>query len=44
MDAYCENAECRVVLFTTKTVGPEREAESQNCPGCGQFGRLKDEK
>jgi hypothetical protein len=44
-DAYCENANCRVVIFTTET-SPEVPApkEPRNCPGCGQFGRLKDKK
>lgn len=36
-DAYCENGDCRVVLFHVY------EAGSNNCPGCGRMGRLKDE-
>lgn len=37
MDAYCENGQCRVVLFRAGADG------HLNCPGCGQFGRLKDD-
>lgn len=37
--AYCENDDCRVVLYllTEDNDGTKNE----NCPGCGQFGRLK---
>ena len=33
--AYCENADCRVVLFLI-------DMHDKNCPQCGRFGRLKD--
>jgi hypothetical protein len=33
--AYCENKDCRVVLYEVNG--------ATNCPGCGLFGRLKDE-
>lgn len=46
-DAYCENGDCRVVLYTTSgTVSLKGATEDvkplQNCPGCGRMGRLKD--
>ena len=40
MDGYCENGDCRVILFLT-SVDPNVEP-MQNCPGCGEFGRFKD--
>jgi hypothetical protein len=41
MEGYCENAECRVVLF--KAIMEGSTQIDQNCPGCGQFGRFKNE-
>jgi hypothetical protein len=39
---YCENGDCRVELYNTKpTVNTNQPVA--NCPGCGQFGRKKDE-
>lgn len=34
--AFCENSfdECSVILFDG--------SETQNCPGCGEYGRFKD--
>lgn len=40
---YCENADCRVILFTT-TPAPNTNQPVENCPSCGLFGRKKDEK
>lgn len=45
MTAFCENADCRVVMFRLQ---PNMEQTSgrastlRNCPGCGRMGRLKD--
>lgn len=45
---FCENGDCRVVLYQ---LGEDDSGEhylrrdpvgSQNCPGCGRFGRIKD--
>lgn len=41
MEAYCENGDCRVMLYRIDPVEP-REGHDQNCPGCGRFGRMKD--
>lgn len=35
---YCENGNCRVILFETWVKDGEVQS---NCPGCGQFGRIK---
>lgn len=42
--AFCENGSCVIILY--KTAKPIREGATHaitNCPGCGQFGRLKNE-
>lgn len=44
-EAFCENGNCRVVMFVIK--GEQTDAEPDhvhNCPGCGRFGRIKDTK
>jgi hypothetical protein len=33
---FCENAGCDVIVY-------RRQDEATNCPGCGRFGRLKDQ-
>lgn len=45
--AYCENGDCRVQMFNTRLTDLEKVVikgeKTQNCPGCGQYGRIKDE-
>jgi hypothetical protein len=36
---YCENGECRVLMFTAEPVSAVEG--TGHCPGCGQFGRKK---
>jgi len=49
MDGYCENADCRVIMFVTATDAEHPEdgvtppPVNRNCPSCGRLGRLKDE-
>lgn len=38
---YCENDECRVLIFETQSVMESDDEATENCPGCGQFGRTK---
>jgi hypothetical protein len=37
---YCENDKCRVLIFENKIEIEGGEVDN-NCPGCGQFGRIK---
>jgi hypothetical protein len=40
--AFCENGECRVETY--RMVKDSQDVETdENCPGCGRFGRLKDD-
>lgn len=42
MSLYCENEECRVVLYeSVEHEGTPPDEPNNNCPGCGQFGRKK---
>lgn len=43
MEAYCENGECRVVMFRVGASPGEFLDNENNCPDCGRFGRLKDD-
>lgn len=40
--AYCENGDCRVEMYQAITDSYDVKTE-KNCPGCGQFGRMKNE-
>ena len=37
---YCENSKCLVMIFEGDPDDTEDEPHL-NCPGCGQFGRVK---
>lgn len=44
-EAYCENGECRVIMYQVADTSHEAPGLlPDNCPGCGRFGRIKDEK
>lgn len=36
---FCENGECEVILYESKT---KQQNTVTNCPACGRYGRLKD--
>jgi hypothetical protein len=44
MEAFCENADCRVIMFRVGPKPGEYLDNENNCPDCGRFGRIKDDK
>lgn len=40
-EAFCENEECMVILYQ---IGDPEVEILRNCPNCGRYGRVKDEK